>query len=212
MDVEREVVDLYRCLLMRDHIGETCEGVVTALVGSGAYVTLDTPFVDVLLKHESMGPDHYEMAEDELSVVGARSGDTISLGDRLAVVIEDVAILRRQVLGTARGAGGRARRAWTPESRSIRTNPLKKRGFARQVNAARLRASVLAAAARRCSKSAIARCPRAKARPSPPPAAARATSRAAVAKPASALAGRKSASGGRTSGGAKSASGGKKRR
>ncbi len=45
-----------------------------------------------------MGPDHYEMSDDELSVVGARSGDTISLGDRLAVVIEDVAILRRQVL------------------------------------------------------------------------------------------------------------------
>ena len=98
MDVEREVVDLYRCLLMRDHIGETCEGIVTALVGSGAYVTLDTPFVDVMLKYESMGPDHYEMAEDELSVVGQRSGDTISLGDRIAVVIEDVAILRRQTL------------------------------------------------------------------------------------------------------------------
>jgi ribonuclease R len=98
MDVEREVVDLYRCLLMRDHIGETCEGVVTALVGSGAYVTLDAPFVDVMLKYESMGPDQYEMAEDELSVVGVRSGDTISLGDRIAVVIEDVAILRRQTL------------------------------------------------------------------------------------------------------------------
>jgi ribonuclease R len=98
MDVEREVVDLYRCLLMRDHIGETCEGVVTALVGSGAYVTLDAPFVDVLVKHESMGPDQYELSEDELSVVGVRSGDTISLGDRIAVVIEDVAILRRQTL------------------------------------------------------------------------------------------------------------------
>ncbi|MEO8906060.1 MAG: VacB/RNase II family 3'-5' exoribonuclease [Polyangiaceae bacterium] len=98
MDVEREVVDLYRCLLMRDHIGDTCEGIVTALVGSGAYVTLDAPFVDVMLKYESMGPDQYEMAEDELSVVGVRSGDTISLGDRIAVVIEDVAILRRQTL------------------------------------------------------------------------------------------------------------------
>jgi uncharacterized membrane protein YgcG len=38
------------------------------------------------------------MSEDELSVVGVRSGDTISLGDRIAVVIEDVAILRRQTL------------------------------------------------------------------------------------------------------------------
>ena len=36
MDVEREVVDLYRALLMRDHIGDTCEGTITALVGIGA--------------------------------------------------------------------------------------------------------------------------------------------------------------------------------
>jgi len=97
MDVEREVVDLYRALLMRDHLGETCEGIITALVGSGAYVTLDQPFVDVLVRFESMGPDQYQLAEDELSVVGVRSGDTLSLGDRIAVVIEDVAILRRQV-------------------------------------------------------------------------------------------------------------------
>jgi ribonuclease R len=97
MDVEREVVDLYRSLLMRDHIGETCEGTITALVGSGAYVTLDAPFVDVLMRYESMGPDQYQMSEDELSVVGVRSGDTLSLGDRVAVIIEDVAILRRAV-------------------------------------------------------------------------------------------------------------------
>ncbi|HEX3774259.1 MAG TPA: VacB/RNase II family 3'-5' exoribonuclease [Polyangiaceae bacterium] len=97
MDVEREVVDLYRALLMRDHIGETCEGTITALVGSGAYVTLDAPFVDVLIRYESMGPDQYQLAEDELSVVGARSGDTLSLGDRVVVVIEDVAIMRRAV-------------------------------------------------------------------------------------------------------------------
>ncbi|HEY4102960.1 MAG TPA: VacB/RNase II family 3'-5' exoribonuclease, partial [Polyangiaceae bacterium] len=93
MDVEREVVDLYRALLMRDHIGETCEGTITALVGSGAYVTLDAPFVDVLIRYESMGPDQYQLAEDELSVVGARSGDTLALGDRVVVIIEDVAIL-----------------------------------------------------------------------------------------------------------------------
>jgi len=96
MDIEREVVDLYRCLLMREHIGETFEGTVSALVGSGAFISLDSPFVDVLVRYEAMGPDHYSLSEDELSVVGSRSGDTISLGDRLEVTIEDVAILRRQ--------------------------------------------------------------------------------------------------------------------
>jgi ribonuclease R len=99
MDIEREVVDLYRCLLMREHIGETFEGTVNALVGTGAFVSLDSPFVDVLIRYEAMGPDQYNLSEDELSAVGARSGDTISLGDRVEVTIEDVAILRRQTYG-----------------------------------------------------------------------------------------------------------------
>jgi ribonuclease R len=99
MDIEREVVDLYRCLLMREHIGETFEGTVSALVGTGAFVSLDAPFCDVLVRYEAMGPDQYNLSEDELSAVGARSGDTISLGDRVEVTIEDVAILRRQTYG-----------------------------------------------------------------------------------------------------------------
>jgi ribonuclease R len=99
MDIEREVVDLYRCLLMRERIGETFEGTVSALVGTGAFVSLDSPFCDVLVRYEAMGPDHYNLSDDELSAVGARSGDTISLGDRVLVTIEDVAILRRQTYG-----------------------------------------------------------------------------------------------------------------
>ncbi len=97
MEVEREVVDLYRALLMRARIGEILEGSVTAVVGSGVYVALDHPFVDVLVRFEGLGPDHYEMTENELGVVGARSGDTVALGDRVLVEIEDVAILRRAV-------------------------------------------------------------------------------------------------------------------
>jgi ribonuclease R len=82
---------------MRDRVGETHEGTVTALVGSGVYVSLDSPFVDVLVRFEGLGPDRYESSEDEISVVGVRSGDTISLGDRLFVTIEDIAVLRRTV-------------------------------------------------------------------------------------------------------------------
>lgn len=96
MNVEREVVDLYRTLYMRDRIGEVLEGTVSALVGSGAFVTLDAPFVDVLVRFDAMGPDQYELDDDELSAVGVRSGDRVSLGDRVVVEIEDVAVLRRQ--------------------------------------------------------------------------------------------------------------------
>ncbi len=96
-DVEREVVDLYRTLLMRDQVGEVFAGRVVAIVGGGMFVTLDHPFVDVLVRYDALGPDDYEAAEDELSVVGRRSGDTIRLGDPLLVEIQDVAVLRRTV-------------------------------------------------------------------------------------------------------------------
>jgi ribonuclease R len=97
MDVEREVVDLYRSLLMRDQLEEAFEGSVTGICGAGLFVTLDHPFVDVLVRFESLGLDHYEATEDELGVVGLGSGDRIRLGDRVAVQIEDVAVLRRTV-------------------------------------------------------------------------------------------------------------------
>ncbi len=70
MDIEREVVDLHRALLMRDRVGETYEGTVSGVVGSGVYVALDQPYVDVLVRFEGLGPDHYELGEDEISVAG----------------------------------------------------------------------------------------------------------------------------------------------
>lgn len=97
MDVEREVLDLYRTLYMRDRIGEMLEGTVTAVTGGGLYVTLDDPFVDVLVRYESLGPDHYRVDDDELAAVGSRSMDTVGLGDRMIVTIEDVALQRRTV-------------------------------------------------------------------------------------------------------------------
>jgi ribonuclease R len=92
-------VDVYRCILMRDKVGQVFEARVSGLSGSGMYAVLDEPFVDVLVKFESMGPDRYEASDDGLSVFGARSGDRVSLGDRITLVIEDVALLRRTIYG-----------------------------------------------------------------------------------------------------------------
>jgi len=138
MEVEREVVDLYRTLLMRDKVGDEFEGVVTAVTGGGLYASLDHPFVDVLMRFEALGPDRYEVSDDELSAIGLRSGDTVSLGDRVAVAIEDVAVLRRSVYArrlppenvvrqAERGRGKRARREPPRRERGPRTEPRKDR-------------------------------------------------------------------------------------
>ena len=97
LEVEREAVDLYRAILMTGQIGERFDGTIVAVTAGGIYVSLDHPFVDVLVRYDSLGPDHYEASEDELSVVGLRSGDRLRLGDRIVVQIEDAAVLRRTV-------------------------------------------------------------------------------------------------------------------
>ena len=114
MVVEREVVDLHRALLMRSHVGALYEGTVTGLVGTGVFVNVDEPFVDVLVRMEALGQDRYELDDEKLRVIGARSGDRIAVGDRMLVEIEDVSILRRTVYG---------RRVVDPEARGAPRKP-----------------------------------------------------------------------------------------
>jgi ribonuclease R len=109
MEVERAIVDLYRTFLMRDRIGERFEGVVTAVVGSGLFVQLDSPFVDVLVRLEDLGPDHWSVDDEALRVFAARSGERIGLGDRVMVEIVDAAVLRRTVYAKRVGQEGAPR-------------------------------------------------------------------------------------------------------
>jgi ribonuclease R len=116
MDVEREVVDLHRAILMQAHLDEVKEGTVTALVGSGIFVALDQPYVDVLVKFDSLG-EGWELDEEGITAFCQRSGESIRLGDRMMVRIEEVSIPRRSVYGSrlassatsAKGAKGAAR-------------------------------------------------------------------------------------------------------
>jgi ribonuclease R len=98
MDVEREVVDLHRAILMQAHLGEIKEGTVTSLVGSGVFVALDAPYVDVLLRFETLGGE-WELDDEGITAFSRRSGESIRIGDRLLVRIDEVSIARRSVYG-----------------------------------------------------------------------------------------------------------------
>ncbi len=99
MEVERGIVDLYRAYYMKDHIGERFVGRVSAVVGSGVFVALDEPFLEVLVRVEDLGGLDYEVDDSGLRVIGRRSGDVISLGDGMLVEVIDVSLQRRTVLG-----------------------------------------------------------------------------------------------------------------
>ncbi|MBK8172142.1 MAG: ribonuclease R [Sandaracinaceae bacterium] len=97
MLAEREAVDLYRAILMRDKIGEEFDATITSVTGWGFYCAFDKPFVESLVPVDALGDDHYEMDEHGIRLVGSRSGHVFSMGDKVRVVIESVSIQDRQI-------------------------------------------------------------------------------------------------------------------
>jgi ribonuclease R len=99
MDVEREVLNLYRAVYMKSHIGDELEGRMTGMSGAGIYITVEDPCVDVMVLFDDLGQDQFETDEQELGVIGVRSGERIMMGDLITVIITDAAIVRRTVYG-----------------------------------------------------------------------------------------------------------------
>jgi ribonuclease R len=97
MLIEREVVDLYRAMLMRDHVGEEFEATITGVTEHGIYAALDTPYVDVLIRATALFPDRYEIDQHGTRLFGVQSGASYALFDRIKIRIEDVSIARRKI-------------------------------------------------------------------------------------------------------------------
>lgn len=125
MEVEREVVDLYRAIYMRRHIGDRFEGTVTGIASSGVFVRLEHPFVDVLVTMEALGGDAYEMDDLGIRAVGVRSGERIELGDTMWLEVEDVSVIRRSVYGRRVAAASRGDES--PRGRAKRTGRTKQK-------------------------------------------------------------------------------------
>lgn len=98
MLVEREVIDVYRCILVKDRVGEEFEATVTGVAPHGLYCTFDEPFVEALCHVSALGNDFYELDQHGLRLVGRRSGSSYGLGDRLTVRLESVNVSERSIL------------------------------------------------------------------------------------------------------------------
>jgi ribonuclease R len=97
MEAEREVVDLYRAFLMREHVGEEYEGVIGGVASFGLFVQIESPFVEGLIKVDKLGDDFYQYDERTMRLVGQRTGRSFALGDKVRVVIENVSVQQRKI-------------------------------------------------------------------------------------------------------------------
>ncbi|MGN6106400.1 MAG: ribonuclease R [Kofleriaceae bacterium] len=107
MEAEREAVAMYRAYLMRDQVGQQFEGTVSAVPSFGAFVEIEEPFVEGLIKLDSLGNDQFSYDEIHMRLSGKKTGFTIELGDQLTVEISNVSVVRRRVDFTLVGAVAR---------------------------------------------------------------------------------------------------------
>jgi ribonuclease R len=104
MTVERETVNLYRCLLMKPRVGQELEGTITGVTEHGLTVSLDAPFVEVRVPIERLGEDYFELDRLGIRLAGRRTGRSFGLGERLVVRLESVVIERREMLAAPASA------------------------------------------------------------------------------------------------------------
>jgi ribonuclease R len=143
MEAEREAVAMYRAYLMRDQVGQRFDGVVSAVTSFGAFVELEEPYVEGLIKLESLGDEPFGFDEVHMRLSGQRTGTTVSLGDKVTVEINNVSVVRRRIdftLIAAQTAGRKPRRApgHAPDHPGDRAAPAEPRvGLARRKRAGR---------------------------------------------------------------------------
>jgi ribonuclease R len=97
VEAEREVTDMYRAFLMRDRIGAEYDGVISGVTSFGVFVEIAEPFVEGMIRVESLGAEPYDFEEDLYRLRGRRSGRTFALGDAVRVRVENVSVPRRRV-------------------------------------------------------------------------------------------------------------------
>lgn len=97
MEAERETVSMYRAYLMRDQVGEQFQGVISAVTSFGVFVEIEAPFVEGLIRLDSLTDDVYVFDDVHLRLTGRRTGRQLALGDEVTVALRDVSVLRRRI-------------------------------------------------------------------------------------------------------------------
>jgi ribonuclease R len=86
----REVVQFLKAKFLESKLGEEFVGTISGVVPFGAFVTLDGTFADGLVHATTLPRDYYELGRDKVTLVGQRSGFTLSLGERVIVKVAAV--------------------------------------------------------------------------------------------------------------------------
>jgi ribonuclease R len=84
---ERQIISIKKARFLEKHLGKEFEGMVTSVTKFGLFVTLRQFEVDGLVRVEALGKEHYEFDEENLRLMGRRSGHAYTIGDMVKIQV-----------------------------------------------------------------------------------------------------------------------------
>ncbi len=96
-EATRDAVDWLKCEYMLDKVGETFDGIVSAVTSFGLFVELNEIYVEGLVHVTSLENDYYKFDPVGHRLTGERSGKVYRLGDPISVVVARVDLDERKI-------------------------------------------------------------------------------------------------------------------
>ena len=96
-EATRDVVNWLKCEYMKDRVGETFPGVITAVTGFGIFVELTDIYVEGLVHVSALPGDYYHFDPLHHRLSGERSGRSFRLGDTVDVKVMRVNLDERKI-------------------------------------------------------------------------------------------------------------------
>ncbi|MNF28906.1 Ribonuclease R [compost metagenome] len=96
-EATRDVVNWLKCEYMRERVGDSFPGVITAVTGFGLFVELTDIYVEGLVHVTALPGDYYHFDPVHHRLSGERSGRSYRLGDTIEVLVARVDLDERKI-------------------------------------------------------------------------------------------------------------------
>nr|HPQ94889.1 ribonuclease R [Thiolinea sp.] len=96
-DATRDVEAWLKCEYMQEHVGESFDGIISAVTGFGLFVELSGIFVEGLVHVTALTNEYYKFDPVRHRLTGQNSGRTFRLGDGIRVTVARVDLDERKI-------------------------------------------------------------------------------------------------------------------
>jgi len=93
----RDVMDWLKCEYMQAHIGKEYQGEISSITNFGLFVRLNEVYVEGLIHVTELGEDYFHFDHAKQKMIGERSGNSFSIGDKVIISVAKVDIDLRRI-------------------------------------------------------------------------------------------------------------------